>query len=115
MDRKALVGVAALGLAVAAVSTTWGQDTGDNGENGNGGNGNGDTEPKSVTVKLTVQNGGQARFVIDGNPEQWTDSSYSLEVDPNTQVNVEVEPDSGYKFKEYKGQKPPYTVSEVIN
>lgn len=105
MDNKMMVGIVALGLAAAAMSSSWGQD------GGNGGNGdNGDQQPDSIKLKLNVNGNGQARYVIDGSPGTWTSTTSERTVSPGTSVDVETRPDEGYTFTEYQGRVPPFTV-----
>lgn len=107
MDNKNLILIAVIGLAAAAIGMSWGDEG--NGGNGDGGD-DGENGEESKEIKLQVQGGGQARFVIDGNPHEWTEGTYTTEVTTGTQVDVDTEADRGYSFSRYEGTKPPYTV-----
>lgn len=68
--------------------------------------------PEDVTLKLNIQGGGQARFVVNGDPKSWTSNSMSVGAKEGDSVDIEVQSDSGYQFERYDGKTPPYTVTD---
>lgn len=68
--------------------------------------------PEDVTLQLNIQGGGQARFVINGDPKSWTSNSITVGAKEGDQVDVEVQSDSGWQFDSYSGKQPPYTVTD---
>jgi len=107
MDGEKLVIIAGIVMAIAALSmggedtTEGGEDDQDNGDNG--------TEIGKQTIKLSVEGQGQARLVLDGVPQDWTESGYQLKVEKGTEIGIDVNPAMDWKFARYEGKQPPYT------
>ena len=107
MDNKTLTAIGVMGLAAAAVGMSWGDEgNGGGGDDGNGG----DNGSETTSIKLNVQGGGQARFVVDGTPHDWTEDSYITEVPTGAQVDIDTKANRGYSFSRFEGTQPPYMV-----
>jgi len=103
MDGEKLVIVAGILMAIFALST-GGEDTTEGGENGDNG-----TEIGKQTIKLSVEGQGQARLVLDGVPQDWTENGYEVKVEKGTEVSIDVNPAMDWQFVRYEGKQPPYT------